>query len=54
MGHIRLKLVAPADSATSAAAATTESPATLAILRPDPRRLHLVDADTGTPPDDAA
>ena len=54
MRHNRLKLVVPENSATTATDGTEELPAVPA--RPDfgIRRLRLVDADEGAPPDDAA
>jgi hypothetical protein len=53
MRHNRLKLLVPEDSATTTDG-TTELPAAPATSRPVTLRLHLVDADEGAPPDDAA
>ena len=53
MRHTRLRLVVPDDSAPTAAVGTTDVPEAPSMLRPG-ARLRLVDADEGTPPDDAA
>ena len=54
MRHNRLKLVVPEDNATTATDDTKEFLAVPATLDSGIRRLRLVDADEGAPPDDAA
>ena len=53
MRHNRLKLVVPENSATTTDD-TTELPAVAAMPDSGIRRLRLVVADEGAPPDDAA
>ena len=54
MRHTRLTLVVSEDSATMSSDVTREEPVALSTLRPDTRRLRMVDADDAAPPDDAA
>jgi len=54
MRHDRLKLVVPEDRANAGTAGTTDRPEQSATPDPGVRRLRVVDADEGPPPDDAA
>ena len=47
MRHTRLKLVVSEDSVTMTTDVTREEPEALSTVRPDTRRLRLVDADDG-------
>ena len=54
MRRNRLKLVVLENGVTGATDGTTETPAVRAIPDSALQRLHLVAADEGAPPDDAA
>jgi hypothetical protein len=54
MRHNRLKLIVAENSEKTASDSTTDSVVVPARLDFGPRRLHLMDADEGPFPDDAA